>query len=419
MSKNARDRRPYIKPVTRIDLSGEHFTLRWILVVLLILVAATCLVVGITSMMNTETGWTEIQVNSSELNCSQEFRLQYELGVSGQSATAENKLLSSLYSKATEDGYLIFSAHTRKDGIGNVAYLNDHINETVTVEEPLYEALKLVSEQGIRHIFLAPVNTEYERLFFAGSDGEAERFDPTRNEDARACVAELASYAADPAMISLEILENNQVRLNVADEYQAFAEAEEIETFLDFSWMTNAFIIDYMADILAENGYTNGYLSSYDGFTRNLDADGEAYRLNLFDLEAGTVHVPAVMEYTKPISMVALRSYPLAEEDSWHYYRYENGESVSIHADPADGLSKCAADDLLGYSYSRSCAQILVKMIPVFVAEDLDQALLNSLTGEGIYAVWNEQNNICYNDPELALTFMEGETGYGKVYSGK
>lgn len=418
MSKNARDRRPYIKPVTRIDLSGEHFTLRWILVVLLILIAATCLVIGINSMMQTETGWTEIEVSSSEINCSQDFRLNYELGVSGVSATVENKLLSSLYSKATEDGYLIFSVHTLKDGVNNAAYLNAHLNEIVTVEEALYEALELIVRYNNRNIFMAPVNVEYNRIFSAVSDAEAERFVPARNPEIAAYVAELAGYANDPDMISLELFENNQVRLNVSDEYLAFADAEEIEYFLDFSWMTNAFVIDYMADILAENGYTNGYLSSFDGFTRNLDA-GDSYSLNIFDYRDGAVHVPAVMTYDEPISIVSLRSYPMTTEEQWHYYRFENGDVVSIFTDPADGMNKCATSDLLGYSYGTGCAEILMQLIPVFIAEEFNTAALSALTDTGIYSVWSEGTRIIFNDAELVLTLADEQGSYTKGYFGK
>lgn len=417
MSKNARDRRPYIKPVTRIDLSGENFTLRWILVVLLILIVATCLVIGINSMMQTETGWTEIEVSSSEINCSQDFRLNYELGVSGESATVENKLLSSLYSKATEDGYLIFSAHTLKDGVHNVAYLNDHVNETVTVEPVLYEALELIVRYDNRNIFLAPVNVEYSRVFSASSDPEAESFYPGTNSEAAAYAAELASYAGNPDMISLELLDNNQVRLNLAEEYLTYAQTEEIEIFLDFSWMTNAFIIDYIADILTESGYTNGFLSSYDGYTRNLDTE-EPYKLNVFDYHNGSIYTPAVMSYTAPMNMVSLRCYPMTEEDQWHYYLFDSKEIATIFVDPADGMDKCSTADLLGYSRNTGCAEMLMQLIPVFISEELDIARLQALSEDGLDTIWSEGTVISYTDADLELTLNEEYGVYTADYVG-
>ena len=37
----------------------------------------------------------------------------------------------------------------------------------------------------------------------------------------------------------------------------------------------------YLAKQLSEAGFTNGFLSSYNGFTRNLDDRGEPFSLNL------------------------------------------------------------------------------------------------------------------------------------------
>lgn len=411
MSKNARDNRPYIKPVTRIELSDGNFTLRWILIVFLLLIAATALVIGINSMMETQSGWAVIEVSSDQVNCSQDFQLYYDLGASKQGATAENKLLTAVYSKATEDAHMIFSAFDQKDGVNNVRYLNEHINEVVTVEPVLYEAFELLAAHGSHNIFMAPVYVEYGRIFSATSDASAADFDPARNEELIPYFAELAGFANDPDMISLELLGDNQVRLNVADEYLAYAEAEEIVTFIDFNWMTNAFIIDYMADTLAENGFTNGYLSSYDGFTRNLDTRGNSYSLNIFDNVDGTVYVPAVMGYEKPISIVALRSYPLVDEDRWHYYRYEDGGVVSVIADPVDGLNRFADNDLVGYSYEQGCAEILMNLIPVFIADEFRVDALNNLTADGIFSIWSDGLIISYNDADLKLDLDE-ESGY-------
>lgn len=420
MSKNARDKRPYIKPVTRIDLSGENFTLRWILIVLLLCVAATCLVVGINSVMETEAGWTQIEVSSDEVNCSMDFQLYYELGASGNSSTVENKALTTLYSKATEDAYMIFSAHSEKAGVNNVKYLNDHPNEAVTVDETLYDALELIVQYGNRNIFMAPVNQVYNQVFTAASDVHAADFDPAKNPEVKAYVAEVASYVNDPAMISIELLGENQVQLNIAQEYLDYAASEEITTFVDFSWMTNAFIIDYFAEVLTVSGYTNGYLSSYDGFTRNLDArGGETYNLNIFDYLDGTIYVPAVMTYNKPVSMVYLRSYPMNTEDQWHYYQYESGEVASIFADPVDGLSKCATNDLVSYSFEGGCAEMLMQLIPIYVADTFSVDGLNALTDSGIYAIWSEDVQICCNDSAMPLTLTEEESGYKIEYAGK
>ena len=70
MSKNARDRRPYIKPVKRIELSETNVKLRMILIVLLLSIAVVAVIYGLFSLLNTEPGWQEVEVSSSNANCS-------------------------------------------------------------------------------------------------------------------------------------------------------------------------------------------------------------------------------------------------------------------------------------------------------------------------------------------------------------
>ena len=80
--------------------------------------------------------------------------------------------------------------------------------------------------------------------------------------------------------LTLELLGGNQVKLNVADAYLQFAKANEITEFINFYWLKNAFIVDYMAEELEAAGFTGGIISSFDGFQRNLGATKGSYSQN-------------------------------------------------------------------------------------------------------------------------------------------
>ena len=60
----------------------------------------------------------------------------------------------------------------------------------------------------------------------------------------------------------VELLGEGRIRLFVSREYLEFARREGVECFIDFEWMRNAFIIDYLARELAAQGYTSGVLLS-------------------------------------------------------------------------------------------------------------------------------------------------------------
>lgn len=416
--KYVRWRNMQLPKVEKIELSTSNIVLRAIGAGVLILIALICFGTALSDFFNTQPGWEEITVESDSVNCSTDFIFNYDFTDYGGDASAAYKLLTSLYSEACEDAFLIFSRNVTDDSVNNLAYLNAHVNETVTVDPALYEALELLVNSGSRHIYLAPVYVEYDRVFSASSAEEASWYDPAQNEEVGSYIKELVSFCADPEMIELELMGNQQVCLRVADDYLAYAEENALDSFLDFGWMTNAFIIDYLAEVLTEGGYTCGYLSSYDGFTRNLDTRGQSYSFNLFDGQRDTIYVPAVLSSADPVSIVALQSYPMDEKDSWHYFDFGENYIVSAHIDPMDGMSKSYYDDLVSYSSEATCARILMAMMPSFVADEYHPAVFDAWQ-EDIYTIWFDGLTLGHNDPNASISLTEtGEKmGYTIAFS--
>ena len=412
MSKHARDNRPYIKPVTKIELSGDQSTLRLILIVVLLAVACVSIFIAVGSALKVEPGWQKAEVDSEKVNCSMEFTLMYDFSdYTVNDSTDELKKVNALYTTLTEDGYAIFTASDYETEFLNVRYLNDHINEKIAVDPVLYKALELVVKYDSRYPFLAPVYEEYDRVFIQSNEADAARFDPSKSPELMDYVQEAAAYANNRNMVWLELFGDNLVCLHVADVYLAFAEKYEVDTFFDLHWMTNAFIIDYMADSLMENGYTTGYLATYDGFNRNLDTRGNSYSHNVYDRLNNEVFLPAVYNYQVPTSVVVLRNYTMSEMDRWHYFSYSDGTVTTAFLDPADGVSKSATDNLFAYSQNVGCAEILLQTAPLFIAEELDQNALETLTTGGIYSIWGEGADLYCNDADANLTAMSENGG--------
>jgi hypothetical protein len=168
--------------------------------------------------------------------------------------------------------------------------------------------------------------------------------------------------------------------------------------------MTNAFIIDYMAEELIANGYSNGYIGSYDGFNRNLDTRGKQYSHNIYDYHNDGIYLPAVYNYQEPTSIVVLKNYPLSEKERWHYFSYSDGTVTSTYLDPADGAPKSATDNLFAYSRNLGCAEILLRTAPLFIADELDIDGLQALTAEGIHSIWGEGFELHYNEVDANIT---------------
>lgn len=415
-----KDNRPRVKPVRKIELSEEHVTLRMVLVFLLLAIAAAALVAGLTSLLNKDPGWKEVEVDSSALNCSADFVFNYDFGYAGISATAEYKQVLAIYTEATEKAYWLFNRDQGDSRYPGIYEVNTHVNQVVEVDPVLYSAFALLAAADSRSLYLAPVYAQYDNLFACEDDVQAAYYSPDKNPETASYFRQVAAFVNDPAMIDLELLGDNRVRLNVSEEYLAFAEEEEITAFLDFHWMTNAFIVDYLAEQLQEKGYTNGYLTSYDGFTRNLDTRESAYSFNIFDRSGSTVYMAGRMEYAGAISIVSLRDYGMTEPDRWHYYNWSDGSITSPYVDSADGRSKSATEDLISYSGELGCAEILLRLTPIYIADELDTAALNRLTAGGIYSLWCEEQTIRYNDPAVWILdlYEKEDVRYTKAFAG-
>ena len=406
MGRSARkDRdRLHLPPAERIEPSRENYKPKIIAALVFLIVGMVVLACAVAAFLRQEPGWRNIQASSRTLNCGGDFQFLYELGAGETSATAESWALTPVYTQAAETAYRLFNSNEEFEGVTNVRTLNQNPNRVLTVDGPLYEAFELIGRYGDRSVYLGPVYETYDDLFLCEEDWQTRDFDPFVDPVVAAFHVEVAAFARDPASVDVELLGEGKVRLKVSEEYLAYAKANGFDRFVDFHWLTNAFIADYLAETLTEQGYTHGALSSVDGFIRNMDSREVPYGLSLYGRTDGGAVSTAAMQYTGPKSIVTLRSFPLNSQDRRYYYQLASGEVRTTYLDTADGLCRSAADSLVCYSDSAGCAETLLRMIPIYIADALETEKLSALADGGIYAVWPEGSTICYTDPELVLT---------------
>lgn len=408
---NKKRRRDRDESIT-LELSNKNLKARTIAFIMLAALALTAFGYGLSSLLSTEKGWREIEANStSELNCATEFVFMYNLGASGESATVENKALTMVYTDAVVDGYQLFTNDEGYVGINNVYYINQHPNEEIVVHEALYNAFSIIKEYEDRSIYLAPVYAQYDDIFYAGDDFETVDYDPYQNEEVAAYYQEVATYANSAEMIDLELLSDNKIRLNVSEEYLAYAETNHISSFIDFAWLKNAFVTDYLADYIVSKGYTLGTISSYDGFSRNLDDSGTSYSFNIYDKVADSVYGAGIMQYKGAQSIVFLHDYPINSMDSNRFYKMENGDIRSIYLDVVDGKCKSSINNLVSYSDTHSCAEILMQMIPVYITDSFEETKISELQTQDIYSVFCDEYVIYHNDKELGFAQLYNRDG--------
>lgn len=378
-------------PINRIELSEKNTTLRWIAVIALLIIGAVGITTGIMSLLNKETGWQRVQVVPQERSCSENFILQYNFSGSGAEATAVNSKLQAAYGDACVKAYQVFTPDEAISGMQNLYYVNRNPNKTIAVDPLLYAAFEKMD--GTPWLYLGPAYAHYNNVILNADEAVVDDLDPEVSDEANAYVGKIAAFAGDREAVSLELLGNNQVILHVSEEYLAFAAEEEIENFIDFGYLTNAFIIDYLAETLIAEDLTEGYIVSADGYTRNLDS-AHTFSFNIFDRVENLVFPAAVMDYQGPISMVFLKDYPTANSDV--NYRGREDRFLHLFVDPVDGICRTSVENLVSYSYDMDCADVALAMLPSFVGS-------NFSVPEGVFSVWCEEDLICYNDETVSF----------------
>jgi len=401
LKREARDKRdlPHPKPVERIELNEENAGRKLIIAVVLLLFGAGMLVYAFMGLLTPETGWQTIEVSGSGgPSCGEEFIFLYELNNS-----AEAKMVTDIYTDACQKAFRLFNSDQEYEDVTNVRTINLHPNEVLEIDEGLYKALACFPDSGRRELYLGPVYTRYDDLFFCEDDSQLVDFDPRLNEAVRQEYGEIAAFAGDAQAIDLELLENNRICLRVSDHYLAYAQENGVDRFIDFSWMRNAFVADYLADALAAEGFTKGTLSSYDGFTRNLDVRETDYSFSILDLWDQAVCPAATMHYQGPRSLVTLRDYPLNDSERWRFYELKTGEVRTLYLDIADGFCRSAVHSLTCYSTDQGCGETLLAMLPVYIADGLLPEELARLAEEGVQSIYCQDRVIWHTDPALEL----------------
>ena len=394
--KSAPNDRPVIDKTIHIPLPENKLKLRTALVIALIVLAVASFAFGINSLVGTDAGMAEITVLSGEMNAGDDFTFYYNLGFGGADATDERREVRSLYSQVATDALEIFSSDVEAEGGGNLYYLNSRPNEDVAVDGALYSALEQLEGSGTRYHYLAPLYEQYYAMFNSASDAEAAEYDPRLNDAQAEFFSQIAAFASDSGEIALELLGDNKVRLNVSEEYMRFAEANGVTTFIDLTWMKNAFIADYIAQELIDAGYTHGALISDDGFMRCLDDEtGAEYSFTFSHRDGTTITNLSTLQFSGTVSIAYLHDYPLESGNSGGYYLYSDGTLRSAFLDTADGLDRSCVPELAAYSFEDGCAGLALKLAPVFISSDLDMNELAELEKDGITVYYTQDGVLC------------------------
>lgn len=347
----AKDNRPQLEKVRKIELPNKNLKQKLIIAGVLLLIGLSAIGYGLYNSLKIDPGFTQIEVASNyDKNNSKEFVLY-----SYVKNSADKKNLIRIYSNAQVEAFRLFNVYEEYEH--NLFYINHHPNEVIEIDERLYKALKTASDY--KYIYLGPIYQIYNGIFSCDLDGQIKEFLPDLNNDVRNMFDKLSQYILDDNCIYIEFFDNNCIKLNVSYEYNSYLTENQLDHILDFYYMNNACIMDYVCDDLIKNGYDKSIISSVEGYMRLLDDSLSNY--NLLGMINGELTFAGTIDCKGPVSVIEIRNFIINESDKYNYYQTANKEIYSKYLDFYGNNIK-GIDNLLTYSNDNSLKLILETM---------------------------------------------------------
>lgn len=395
------------KPVEKIEINIKHVKLRFFIVIVLVLVVIGVGVYMLVSSLTETDGWKDIPVNSNleHYNYGDEFYFQYNLGKSGKGATEEFKELQQVYSESIISTSKDLSSYDSYEDVHNVYYINSHINEDIVVSDYLFDALNKVLEKEPNFLYYGPIHSEYEKFLLTAKEATAKSFDPHYS-------LELSNYYTrviekiNNGDISISLnQENKSVRLNVNEEYKNLIIENTTENtvphYIDFGWLKEPLIMDYLYDKLTSLGFIYGYITTYRGCFMNLYKNFN-YQLNINNYIDNVSQRSARMTIINPMRGIQFRNFSVYDSyDLYHLFTYKDGVSRTDYINYSDGLDYASIDSLTCYSYNLSLTEIALAGVKVYSNNVFNMESL--LSNTNIESVWVLNKQLKYTDKKVEV----------------
>lgn len=382
------------KPVKKIELNEKNVKLRFILFILSFLVVVACAILIFVNLFKKESGFTTIEAYPT-INMQNDFVFSYDVGNTDLSITEEINNLSNKYTSLLEFSYIqfdIYSDHDQK----NINYINNHINQDIQISELLYDSIEDVVNENEKLLYLAPIYAYYNDMF--STELDLNMLDPYQNINVQNYFKDILDYINSNS-IKINLLSNNTINLYVSEDYINYLNENDVFYYIDFGFLKNSFIIDYIAENLLLAGYNKGNIKSYDGYFVNLDSSLD-YNFVIDVLDNVNNFGSRVCNFTVKgkTSVVQFRNFMYFQNDIYRYVKMPDNSYRHIYIDYNDGLSKSSTNSLTSYSTELSCSEIALKTYRGFISDNFSLAATDQ-----IKQVWIANTSIYYNDQSISL----------------
>ncbi len=396
------------KPVEKIELNEKHTKRNVIILIIVSIIGIAAFIFAFYKIANKDKGWTIITANTEKYpQADADFTFNYFVNSTGdyQNVIAKYSEYINFAKSEISNDY---------DQDNNIRYINKNPNKDIVVSDYLYNSLKDIKDFN-NYLYLEPVLTYYETLIESMSTLYDSKNDPMTNTEIKEIINNLLPYINDRTKVELKLLDNNTVNLFVSDDYLKYLSDNGIENIISFTWLENAYVIDYVANSLADAGFKKGVIRTYDGYNRSIDDKAFTYKYTLFDTINKSSGEIGHFLYNGGTSLVNLKNFIVYSKDSNFLRVMSDGTTRSYYLDETTGTCKSSTRYLIGYN-SDSCVNVAKTLAKIYIADTFDKTLIEN-NRDNMNFVWYEDKNIMHTEKniELTITFTSKDYEYKGV----
>ena len=275
-----RERRKHVIPI-----HGRHMVLRIAAFVVLLGGGIVLIVLSAFGYFRHVEGMEIVSVNEdSKYRAGTGITFKYYVNGNGRDTDVKINQIANVYSRVMKDAYRLTEDTLTFDDMTSIGYLNAHMGEEIGVDPRLYATLQEVqgkkAEYGFSP-FQGPLRNLWGNILRYRDASLKKAYDPEYNAAHAEYIASYLALLQDESNFTLTFLENNKVKFNVSAAVAKWIDDYDYAgPILTLGHLRNAYRVEMTRKAVLEAGYTEGVITSDDGFVLSLGGlKGLAYGL--------------------------------------------------------------------------------------------------------------------------------------------
>lgn len=365
--------------VNEKDVGVKNKKLRLVVFIIALAVAVGAFTVGISSLSNKEEGWYTIQAypDDDEVYYSAGITLNYYFDGDSKNVRLSNNEVTALYSQTLARYYKLFDPAATYEGYENIAALNLTPGVWHALSDELFDALKkadaLTKKQEGYSVFAGELAEEWNAILGLY---EPQEKDPLTDAFERERIEKITEAINTDGALSLEFNEKTrEVKLNKSDAYAALEKEYELSgNVVDLGLLKDAFLVEYTAAALSQNGWDHGIFSLDSGILYSM-RENETGTYELLGYSDGEVRTEREIELPGGAGVSFRRAFRQTAEELGYYSILSDGKTL-LRSPQYSALTGEIPDLLLtAYAVSRDAEKTSVVDLAY-------ESLILFLTGE-------------------------------------